>query len=165
MARNINEVEADEAEQGALPERDALLDVLKDVNSLKGKGKKLLGDISARLTKAESQHNLDKRAFAVASGCTRMEPTRLHSFLRHFDAYREMIGLDEMAGADMFEGETKTAAPKKAPKAAKAPKGPKPGKGKRGRPKKPPAGESVSAADAAAQAWGLSDQTETAGAA
>ncbi len=174
----MNEIEADEAEQtGHVMESDTFLSILQDVNSLKAKGKKVLGDVSAKLTKAENDHNLDKKAFAVVAGCTRMEPSRLNAFLRHLDAYREYADLDGMAGADMFEGETK---PKKArgrPKkeavlvatngSGKKPQAPKkPGSGKpRGRPpgskKKAPDPETV--AEAAAKAWGLSHESETAG--
>src|SRR6266446_8619656 len=132
MARNVNEIDADEAEQTLhVMESDTFLDILHDINALKAKGKKVLGDTSAKLSKAESDHNLDKRAFAVVAGCTRMEPTRLNAFLRHFDAYREYADLDTMAGQDMFEG-----APKGAGKAAGKPNG---GTGqKASKPEKPP---------------------------
>ncbi len=179
MARNVNEIEADEAGQrGHVMESDTFLSILQDVNALKAKGKKVLGDTSAKLAKAESDHNLDKKAFAVVASCTRMEPSRLNGFLRHLDAYREYADLDGMAGADMFEGETK---PKKArgrpkkeavlvatngsgKKPDKAPK--KPGSGKpRGRPpgSKKKAPEADTAVEAAAKAWGLSHESETAG--
>jgi hypothetical protein len=134
MARNVNETEADEATQGAIIEQDNFLAVLHDVNSLKAKGKKILGDTSARLTKAETQYNLDKRAFSVIASCTRMESTRLNAFLRNFDAYREYAGLDDMAGADMFEKPTPRKAKANGPAAAapsKKPRGRRPGKGNR----------------------------------
>lgn len=166
MARNVNEIEADESEQdGHIMEQDTFLDVLQSVNALKSKGKKVLGDISAKLTKAEADHNLDKRAFAVISGCMRMEPTRLHAFLRHFDAYREYAGLDDAAGADMFEGKPKgkTAAANGANRngGAKKPKAPKPAK-PASKKKKAPEVDATNLAAAMGDAI-LSHETETAG--
>lgn len=186
MARNVNEIEADEAEQeGHIMERDAFLDVLGDVNSLKAKSKKISGDTSARLTKAETQYNLDKKAFAVVASCRRMEPTRLNAFLRHFDAYRDYAELDTMAGQDMFEGapggagktagaENGEGATETAPKAAKSrgrPKGSKNGpKGKGGRKKKvvpldqPEGDTNLSFGDAVRQpGMALNEASETAG--
>lgn len=180
MARNVNEIEADEATQGGnIMERDAFLDVLASVSSMKGKISKLTGNVSALLNKAENDHNMDKKAFSIVQWARRQEPTRVNAFLRHFDAYREYADLDAMAGADMFEGATNGAgkatgsidfrkgerqsAPAKPPKGARKPKaGPKPGKAGR-KPKNAP--EPVSAAEAAAQAWGLGAETETHGAA
>jgi hypothetical protein len=135
MARNVNETEADEATQGAIIEQDNFLAVLHDVNSLKAKGKKIAGDTSARLTKAETQYNLDKRAFSVIASCTRMESTRLNAFLRNFDAYRQYAGLDDMAGTDMFvevpppKARARTNGPAATP--PKKPRGRPPGKGNR----------------------------------
>lgn len=192
MARNItedmNETEADETEQGALPESDPFLDVLRDINALKTKGKKISGDMSARLTRAEAAHNLNKKAFRIVASCTRMEQDELHSFLRHFDKYREYAGLDATAGTDLFEGATSgpekaASEPKgrgrpKAPKAAKPPKAAKKAKeatgkrrGRSPKNKAPSAGafaseaEPVSAVEAAATLWGMNKDTETAGAA
>ncbi len=184
MARNVNETEADEATQGGnIMERDAFLDVLATVSTQKGKIAKLTGNVSALLNKAENDHNMDKKAFAVIQWARRQEPTRVNAFLRHFDAYRKYADLDAMAGADMFVGSTKggpekatrkgnglglgiEAAPAKQPKGARKPKdAPKTGK-RRGRPpKNAPPSEPVSVAEAAAKAWGLSDATETHGAA
>lgn len=184
MAQNVNdmnETEADEATQGGnIMERDAFLEVLGNVTNRKSKIAKLTGDVSALLNKAENNHNMDKKAFAVVQWARRQEPTRVAAFLRHFDVYRDYADLDAMGG-DLFEGVTagpakaagkangkgapKEAAPAKLPKAARKPKaGPKPGKAG-GRKKKAPEGEPVSAAEAVAQAWGLNDQTETHGAA
>ena len=186
MARNVNdmnETEANEREQqGGMPDRDEFLDVLGDVSKVKGKIAKMTGDVSARLTRAENDRNLDKKAFAVIHWATRQEPSRVGAFLRHFDAYRGYADLDNMAGSDLFEGATK--APEKTtgsvdfrkgqrkPKAAKPPKAAKkaketPPSGKRrGRPPKAKGDpEPVSAAEAAAQAWGLEPGSETAGAA
>lgn len=181
MARNVNETEADEATQGGnIMERDAFLDVLANVSTAKGKIAKLTGNVSALLNKVENDHNMDKKAFAVVQWARRQEPTRVNAFLRHFDAYREYADLDQMAGSDMFAGATrgpekaasasngnggpKEAAPAKPPKGARKPKGgPKPGKA--GSKKKAPEPETVSAAEATAQGWGLSNETETHGAA
>lgn len=182
MARNVNEIEADEDGQqgGGMPDRDEFMDVLGIISGMKGKVSKLSGDISAKLTKAESDRNLDKKAFALVHWATRQEPARLGTFLRHFDAYREYADLDATAGSDLFEGATKRpekaaserkgpGRPKK-PKAAKPPKAAKKAKGTgkpRGRPPKAKEAEAepVSAAEAAAELWGLNKETETAGAA
>lgn len=187
MARNVNdmnETEADEATQGGnIMERDAFLDVLSTVSAAKGKISKLTGNVSALLNKAENDHNMDKKAFSIVQWARRQEPTRVNAFLRHFDAYRGYADLDAMAGSDLFEGATQ--APEKAtgsmdfrkgqrePKAAKPPKAAKKAKkvSKTGKPlgrsPKPKTAEPepVSAAEAAGTAWGLNDQSETAGAA
>lgn len=181
MARNVNETEADEATQGGnIMERDDFLDVLAKLRARKAKIAKETGEVSALLNRAENDKNLDKKAMAIMHWARNQEPSRLNTFLQHFDAYRQHADLDAMAGSDMFDGATagpakaagkasgngatKVAAPAKPPKAARKPKaGPKPGKA--GGRKKKGEGESVSAAEAAASIWGLNKETETAGAA
>lgn len=186
MARNVNEIEADEEGQGGnIMERDTFLDVLSDISAAKGKVSKLTGDISARLTKAENNYNLDKKAFAIIHWAKQREPARLNTFLRHFDAYREYAELDATAGQDMFEGATggagKTAGSESGegatemPKATKAargrPKGSKNApKGKGGRKKKgipaeqPDSDTNLSFGDAVRQpGTALHETSETAG--
>jgi hypothetical protein len=98
MATNVNET----AENTQITSQDEFLKTLKRVNSLKAQGKEVLGKVSETLTRAETSHNLDKKAFSVIAGCTRMETSRLNSFLRNLDAYRDYAGLDQLAGEDMF---------------------------------------------------------------
>jgi hypothetical protein len=167
MARNVNETEADEREQGAIIDQDAFLDVLAAYSKKKGEIAKKTGDCSAILNKAEADHNLDKKAMSVIHWATRQEPTRLNAFLRHFDAYRDYAGLDQMAGEDMFEGKTDGARkPKAEPvsksqKAAKAAPKPPAATKKPGRPKKNKDPQPATLADAMAMA--LDGATETAG--
>lgn len=191
MARNVNETEADEEGQGGnIMERDTFLGILADVSKDKGKVSKLTGDISAKLTRAENQYNLDKKAFSIIQWAKRQEPARLNTFLHHFDAYREYAELDATAGQDMFEGATGEAgetthsengldateqppAEKRTrgrPKGSKnSPKAKKPGRKKKGEPEQQPEDDTShsfgsSFGDAVPQpGMALHEESETAG--
>lgn len=100
------ETERSSAQGGSVISKSAFSDLLHDCAEMEGKGAKIRGDLGSILTKAEAEHNLDKKAFAVIRRCARMESARLNCFLRNFDQMRGYAKLDDLAGKDAFQGET-----------------------------------------------------------
>ncbi len=81
------------------PER--LQKVMRDYAALKTEKDETGADMSEVLKLAEVNHGLHKAAFKAAFKLTQMESEKAADFLRAFDSYREILGLD--AQLDMLD--------------------------------------------------------------
>jgi hypothetical protein len=79
--------------------RDSLRNLLREMRTLEAKGADANGKLGELLKSAEENKNLHRPAFKAAAKLERMEPSKLRSYLAHFDYYREQFKLDKLAEA------------------------------------------------------------------
>ncbi len=75
--------------------------VLRDYEVVKADKDAFSADMSEVLKRAEAVHGLHKAAFKAAFKLKQMESEKAADFLRAFDSYREILGLD--AQLDMLD--------------------------------------------------------------
>jgi hypothetical protein len=94
--------------------KDKFIAVFNAVEVLGDKVADASGRMGDLMKKAQDKDGLDRKALSLVRQCRNMSSSRLHSFLREFDRYRDYLGLDDKAGIDMFLGTTgeANAAPK-----------------------------------------------------
>lgn len=82
--------------------------LLKRVEDHYKDGQAAAGGAGELIADASEHHHLHKKAFAVFRQLNRMSPEKLADFLDHFDYYRDIGGLDEVAASaprfDVIEG-------------------------------------------------------------
>lgn len=82
--------------------------LLKKVEAHYKDGQAAAGGAGELISNASEYHHLHKKAFSVFRQLNRMSPEKLADFLDHFDYYRDIGGLDEIAASaprfDVIEG-------------------------------------------------------------
>lgn len=97
-----------------LPSERVLKSLVRLSEQTRSKTGSLAGELGQAIKDAADRHNLHAGAFKQAAKLRRMDPMRLRAFLDHFDAYRDTLKLDDLAGADLFNDEEKPARKPKA---------------------------------------------------
>ena len=80
---------------------DKLKQIVRAYEDHKGEMDEARGEIGALLKDAESTHGLHRAAFKQAVKLKNSAPEKCADFLRAFDSYRHILGLDDQV--DLFE--------------------------------------------------------------
>lgn len=94
--------------------KDDLNSLIKRCNSATNKLDDAKTDLSELISAAVEKKNLHKGAFGWVRRLKRMDPVKLYAWLQNFDAYREHLALDDLAGESLELDEGTKAAKAKA---------------------------------------------------
>lgn len=100
MAKKLSESANADAK---LPNGEVLKSVISRMNGAKAKMDEARGDLGSIIKNAEDSHNIHRAALKLVAKLEKMDSAKLSDWLAHFDHYRQVRGLDEMAGPNMFD--------------------------------------------------------------
>lgn len=86
-----------------MPNGEVLKSVISRMNGAKAKMDEARGDLGSIIKNAEDSHNIHRAALKLVAKLEKMDSAKLSDWLAHFDHYRQVRGLDQMAGPSMFD--------------------------------------------------------------